>query len=172
MFLFFSAFFFLERKKVEGDRDECGCPVCPKCGKCSECRECPTCPTPIPCPGCPECPDVGRCVKCPVCKRCAPPVVFYVPRGALMDPMDSATPSSETENMIPGLCCRCPKRGSKKAAEDAKFVVNISTNAEEMRSTASLDSRIEEYKQKVEANRLRIRKLKQKLNEYEARLSQ
>ena len=164
--LILSSFVACKPNHIEGLRDECGCPICPKCRKCPECRECPKCPQPLPCPSCPECPDVGRCRMCPVCRECAPPVVFYVPKGALIDPLDAATPSRETENLIPGMCCRCPKRGSPAAADASKFIDNSTENAEEMRRTTSLQSRIEEYTKRFEENELKLKKLKRQVKKY------
>ena len=144
-------------------RDECGCPACPKCPQCRACRKCPQCPTPIPCPGCPECPDVGRCRVCEKCRPCAPPVVFYVPKGAFIDPFDQGTPSPETANLIPGMCCRCPKRRREGEADAEKFV---DKSEDENSDTRSWADRIDEMKKKVEENRREIRRLKEKRRKY------
>lgn len=166
--------FFALGLATQLQRDECGCPVCPKCNPCRECRKCPKCPTPLPCPACPECPEVGRCRVCEICKPCAPPVVFYVPKGAFIDPFDEGTPTPETANMIPGMCCRCPKRKQEGVADAEKYVEQREEEEDETNSgermPQTLASQIEEMQRKIRENRKTIKKLKEKKRNYEARL--
>ena len=91
--------------------------------------------------------------------------LYVIPRfnTAFIDPFDQGTPSPETANLIPGMCCRCPKRRREGEADAEKFV---DKSEDENSDTRSWADRIDEMKKKVEENRREIRRLKEKRRKY------
>lgn len=73
--------------------------------------------------------------------------------------------SPETSNLMPGTCCRCPRRAAPGAADASKFIDRAAVNGDYSKKqvrdrSGETNARISDLKAKVEANRKKIKALK------------